>query len=65
MPLALGSAIRPPPDLLGLCAAVDEKAAALLGARDQAMLAATATLQVALRHLSLDCSTAEYGVGCV
>ncbi len=46
VPLALGSAIRPPPDLLGLCAAVDEKGAALLTARDQAMLAATAALQV-------------------
>jgi hypothetical protein len=42
---ALGSAIRPPPDLLGLCAAVDEKAAELISARDQALLAATAALQ--------------------
>lgn len=48
VPLALGSVIRPPPNLLGMCAAVDEKAAALLSARDQAMLAATATLQVFL-----------------
>ncbi len=44
--LALRSDTGPPPDLLGLCAAVDEKAAALLSARDQALLAATAALQV-------------------
>ncbi|BDA50909.1 probable serine/threonine-protein kinase SMG1 at C-terminar half [Coccomyxa sp. Obi] len=43
--LALRSGARPPPDLLGLCAAVDEKAAALLSARDQSLLAATAALQ--------------------
>ncbi|CAL8462813.1 g2346 [Coccomyxa elongata] len=43
--LALRSGTRPPPDLLGLCAAVDEKAAALLSARDQSLLAATAALQ--------------------
>lgn len=43
---ALGSSIRPPPDLLGLCAAVDEKAGELLSARDRALLAATAALQV-------------------
>ena len=42
-----GGALRLlPPDLLGLCTAVDEKAAALLLARDQALLSATAALQV-------------------
>ena len=40
-----GDALRLPPDLLGLCTAVDEKGAALLSARDQALLSATAALQ--------------------
>ena len=36
----------PLPDILGRCAAVDEKAAALLAERDQALLTATAALLV-------------------
>ncbi len=51
--LALRSGARPPPDLLGLCAAVDEKAAALLSARDQSLLAATAALQVQMQTCQL------------
>lgn len=46
--LAAPGALRPPADLLGLCAAVDERGAALLQARDPALLSATAVLQVRL-----------------
>lgn len=38
----------PSPDVLGRCAAVDEKAAALFSQRDQALLSATAALLVCL-----------------
>lgn len=41
----------PSSDILGRCAAVDEKAAALLSERDQALLTATAALLVGTLHL--------------
>ena len=44
--LAGGGALRPPPELLGMATAIDEKAAALLHGRDQALLSAIAALQV-------------------